>query len=443
MGTTRPRAGRPSDLRVERTPELVHTARAADGLDVTLVGLNYLPEPTGIAPYTTGVARGLAARGHRVHVVTGMPHYPAWRRDPDYPGVVRRESDGDVEVTRVWHPVPSAPLGAGRVGLEAGFALAAGAALTHHRLTRTRTDVVLAVSPALLSVAAALAHGRAVHAPVGVVVQDVYSRTAVDTTSAGGAALRVAARLEGRLLRRATGVALAHERFRPAVTALGVPADNLTVLPNWTHVTRADAAAGTAVRARHGWGPRTPVVLHAGNMGAKQHLENVLATARLALADGAPHHFVLLGDGARRRALQALAADLPNVQFIDPVPDADFTAHLAAADVLLLNELPGLHDMCAPSKLTSYFAAGRPVLAATHDDSAAAAELDAARAGLRVDPGDPAAVLAGLRRLAGRPDLAGRLAAAGPTYAASRLGAGAAIDAYDHWIRDLGETPWN
>ena len=98
------------------------------------------------------------------------------------------------------------------------------------------------MSPALLSVATALAHGRAVRAPVGVVVQDVYSRTAVDTTSAGGAALRVAARLEGRLLRRATGVALAHERFRPAVTALGVPADNLTVLPNWTHVTRADAA---------------------------------------------------------------------------------------------------------------------------------------------------------------------------------------------------------
>jgi colanic acid biosynthesis glycosyl transferase WcaI len=435
------------ELRVERTLSLSTSTGtsggAAGGLHVTLVGLNYLPEPTGIAPYTTGIARGLAALGHDVQVVTGMPHYPAWERDPGYPGVVRRETDGDVRLTRVWHPVPRAPLGVGRVGLEAGFALSAGAALTHHRLRRTRTDVVVAVSPALLSVATALAHGRAVRAPVGVVVQDVYSRTAVETSAGGGAALRVAAALEGRLLRRATGVALAHERFRPAVTALGVPADNLTVLPNWTHVTRADAAAGRAVRTRYGWDPRTPVVLHAGNMGSKQHLENVLDTARLAAADGAPHHFVLLGDGARRRALQELAADLPNVQFVAPVPDGDFPALLAAADVLLLNELPGLHDMCAPSKLTSYFAAGRPVLAATHDDSAAAVELDAARAGLRVDPGDPAGMLAGLRRLTDRPDLARRLATAGPLYAASRLAAGPAIEAYDRWIRDLGETPWN
>ncbi|ABS03305.1 glycosyltransferase involved in cell wall biosynthesis [Kineococcus radiotolerans] len=418
-------------------------ARPTHGLRIALVGLNYLPEPTGIAPYTTGVARGLAALGHEVSVVTGMPHYPAWKRHPDYPGVVRHEDDGGVDVTRVWHPVPRNPLGAGRVGLEAGFALGAAAALTHHRRTRPRPDVVVAVSPALLSVAAALAHGRAVRAPVGVVVQDVYSRTAVSTDAGGGTALRVAAELEGRLLRRATGVALAHERFRRPVTALGVPADNLTVLPNWTHVTRADPAAGDAVRARRGWDTRTPVVLHAGNMGAKQHLENVLDTARLAADSGLPHRFVLLGDGARRRALQARAGDLANVEFIDPVSDEEFPAHLAAADVLLLNEVPGLHDMCAPSKLTSYFAAGRPVLAATHDDSAAAAELATSRAGLRVDPARPEDLLTGLQRLREHPDLAADLAAAGPRYAAEQLAAGPAITAYDRWIRDIGDTPWN
>ena len=50
-----------------------------DSLRVLVLGLNYAPEPTGIAPYTSGLAEGLAARGHQVRVLTGLPHYPQWR----------------------------------------------------------------------------------------------------------------------------------------------------------------------------------------------------------------------------------------------------------------------------------------------------------------------------------------------------------------------------
>jgi hypothetical protein len=40
---------------------------------IKIVGINYFPELTGIAPYTTGMAEGLAAYGHNVNVVTGLP----------------------------------------------------------------------------------------------------------------------------------------------------------------------------------------------------------------------------------------------------------------------------------------------------------------------------------------------------------------------------------
>lgn len=45
---------------------------------IRIYGINYAPEETGIAPYTTGLAEHLAASGHRVSVATGLPHYPAW-----------------------------------------------------------------------------------------------------------------------------------------------------------------------------------------------------------------------------------------------------------------------------------------------------------------------------------------------------------------------------
>ena len=46
---------------------------------VLVVGVNYAPEHSGNAPYTTGLAEHLAARGHDVTVLTAMPHCPAWR----------------------------------------------------------------------------------------------------------------------------------------------------------------------------------------------------------------------------------------------------------------------------------------------------------------------------------------------------------------------------
>ena len=54
-------------------------------MKLLVLGLNYTPEPVGIAPFTTGLAEGMAARGHTVTVVAGQPYYPQWRPYPDQP----------------------------------------------------------------------------------------------------------------------------------------------------------------------------------------------------------------------------------------------------------------------------------------------------------------------------------------------------------------------
>ncbi|MFX4639413.1 hypothetical protein ABTA98_19550, partial [Acinetobacter baumannii] len=75
-----------------------------------------------MAPYTTGLAEGLATRGHSVRVLTGLPHYPAWRIADEYQGsrgetaVIR-----NVTVKRVPHYVPSQPTAGARVHMELSF----------------------------------------------------------------------------------------------------------------------------------------------------------------------------------------------------------------------------------------------------------------------------------------------------------------------------------
>ena len=76
-------------------------------MKITIVGINYFPEVTGIAPYTTGMAEGLAAYGHEVNVVTGLPHYPEWRIYDGYRSQRSyREAINGVTVDRLRHYVP-------------------------------------------------------------------------------------------------------------------------------------------------------------------------------------------------------------------------------------------------------------------------------------------------------------------------------------------------
>ena len=150
-------------------------------LKVLIIGINYAPEVTGIAPYTTGVARGLAAAGHRVQVLCGFPHYPAWSFAGGYEkGWRRREHDGAVEVIRLRHPLPTNAVGPSRVLMEAVFAGQAGVG------GLADPDLILVMSPALLSVGAALARRARNRAAVGVIVQDLYSRAFPETGALGG-----------------------------------------------------------------------------------------------------------------------------------------------------------------------------------------------------------------------------------------------------------------
>ncbi|MDP9074562.1 MAG: glycosyltransferase, partial [Actinomycetota bacterium] len=186
-----------------------------------------------------------------------------------------------------------------------------------------------------------------------------------------------------------------------------------------------------------GWPDGAQVVLHTGNMGLKQGLEQVLVAARLAAVDQPRTRFVLMGHGSQRRALQTGAADLGNVEFRDLVDEAAYPNVLAAADVLLVNERATIVDMSLPGKLTSYFSAGRPVVAAVPSGGATAREVARSGAGLVVPAEDPPALVAALRQLENEPELAAELGAAGAAFAQAELGREACLARVGAFVADL------
>ena len=395
---------------------------------VLVMGLNYAPERTGIAPYTAGMARGLAIE-FDVEVLTAHPHYPDWELADGYGGWRRREVIDGVPVHRVLHYVPGNPTGLSRVLSEATYAarsLAPGVA---------RPDAIVAVTPALAPVASALALGRRWRIPVGVVVQDLYSKALAEIGLLGGRLDAPAQRLEGSLLRAASGVVSIHESMATAIRRdFDVPDERITVIPNWTHVSPPEGDRDVR-RNELGWDDGIFTVVHAGNMGAKQGLEHLIPAARAAQEADLPVRFVLIGSGGARSFLQHSASGIRTMEFMDPLPGEDFMNTLSAADALLLHEKPGVKEMCVPSKLTSYFAAARPVLAATDPDSAAAHEVRTSRAGLVVQPGQPDALLAGIEELRSADGEA--MGMYGLEYARSMLDEDSALAGYRAWLKAL------
>jgi glycosyltransferase involved in cell wall biosynthesis len=403
---------------------------------VAIFGINYAPEPTGIAPYTTGLAIGLAERGHDVAVLTGFPHYPQWKRAENSSAFRSDEQMDGVHVRRFSHSVPRKLSWIGRAAMEVTFGL---------QLLTTRwgrPDVVVFVTPPLLAVAMATVRARMTwrRPAIGIVVHDLYSRGVTETGAASGLSARAVHMVESPAVRLADGVAVIHPGFAADLTEhLGVDARRIREIRNWSHIDPPNPLDTTAFRDAHRWRADDVVVLHAGNMGYKQGLENVVAAADLASHSNSRARFVLLGDGNQRASLQAAGAGVRALEFLPPVSEEEFPAALGAADVLLVNERPGVAQMSLPSKLTSYFSAGKPILAATGEAGFTAQEIMASAAGIRVPADRPDLLLAEALRLGTDRALAAQLGDAGRRYSAALLSAATALDRYEEWIAELAE----
>lgn len=401
---------------------------------ILILGLNYAPEPTGIAPYTASLAKGLVQRGHSVVVKTTHPHYPEWRIREGYGRWSQRETIAGVRVERLRHYVPRKPTNLTRVISELTF----GIRTVFGRWGRP--DVVLLVSPALFSSSLASLRLRlmAPRVPFVVWVQDLYGLGVTETGTGGGRAAQGISGLESALLRSATGVAVIHDRFATHVAEkLRVGSEQVRVVRNWTHLEDLDLPPREQTREKYDWAPHETIALHAGNMGVKQGLENLVSAAKAAEERGEHVRFVLLGKGNQRELIRAAARGVRNIQFIDPLPDLEYQATMAAADVLIVNEKPGVAEMAVPSKLTSYFSTGLPIVVATDEGSVTAGEIESSGGGVRVNAGDPVALLEAVRALGADKVRAVALGQRGRAFREEVLSEDAAISTYASWLSDL------
>jgi glycosyltransferase involved in cell wall biosynthesis len=403
-----------------------------DGVRVLIACINYPPEVSGIAPYAAAMAHAARDAGAVVQVVTGVPHFPGRRPWPEYRRGLRWEQDIDgVHVSRRRHWVSGRPGIAGRLLQEFTFG-----AHTLPTILRSRADVIVAITPAASTLASAVAGRRG--RPLGGVVQDLVGNAASQSGTTGSRIGSLIARAEYFLLRKVDLLGVITPRFGSIAVEHGVSEHILRDLPNFSHVASSTATRDEA-REVLGWPKDRYLVVHTGNMGKKQGLDVVPRAARLLHGTNSDIEFVIVGDGNQREEVEDAARGCTNIRFVGLLTDDQYPLALRAADLLLLCERPGVLEMSLPSKLTSYVTAGRPILAAVQHGGITASYVTDHRIAEVVEPGDPAALVAGIEAIRAN-EAAGDAMIGKANELAATLQPSRAMLRYVSFIRDLTQS---
>ena len=403
---------------------------------ILVIGINYAPERTSVAPFTTGLCEHLAGQGNQVTVVTAFPYYPEWRVWDGYRGsLYRKEIINGVEVRRVAHFVPGKPSSlVQRLVYDLTFTLAAFIAA----LFTGKCDLIYcSCPPPTVAFAAYLLSIVKKRAPFVMKVTDLASDAALSTgIMKNKAGIRLARAFESFTYGKSLAVVCLCQGFIHRLRERGVPAEKLQLIPDWGDTQEIRPQARDAsFRQAHDISSSAFLVLHTGNMGKKQDLANVVHAAQLSQSDPGLV-WLLVGQGEERAVLEREIRQhhLTNIRLLPLQPVDTLSRMYAAADALLVNQRKAVEDAVIPSKLLTYMAAGRAVLAAVSECSETARQVSRANCGVVLPAEDPRALVDAACALRFAPAFSQRLGKNGRAYAEANFTKSSVLQRYDEFL---------
>lgn len=254
-------------------------------------------------------------------------------------------------------------------------------------------DVVMGTTPPIFQAVSAWVVALVRRRPFLLEVRDLWPEFAIGMGVLKNPVLIKLSRwLEKFLYARATHLLVNSPAYRDYLIGKGVSAGKISLIANGVDPEMFDPAAdGAALRQKWQLADKF-VVTYAGALGQANDIPTLLQAAA-QLRDQAQIHFLLVGDGKERPALEAKARELrlSNVTFTGSQPKAAMREVLALSDacVAILQDIP-MFRTTYPNKVFDYMAAGRPTVLAI--DGVIRQVIEAAQGGLFVPPGEATAL---------------------------------------------------
>ena len=233
---------------------------------------------------------------------------------------------------------------------------------------------------------------------------DLYPEvaTVTNTLREGNIICRLMNHINKCVFRRADSVvALSSEMKEFILKNREIPAEKVTVIPNWYEDRGEPCRDLTDNRFRDATAGKY-VVSYFGNMGTMQDMDTILGAIRELMEDDI--FFLFAGHGNKMEKLKHIVSEegISNIVIHDFLHGKDFQDALAISDCALVSLEKGATGLCVPSKTYSYMMQGIPLLAIM-DESDIVRDIEAG-AGIWVRNGESAQMAETIRQLKKDPE---------------------------------------
>ncbi len=263
-------------------------------------------------------------------------------------------------------------------------------AATIKGLRQPDIDIVIGTTPPIFQSFAAWLVAAVHKRPFLLEVRDLWPEFAIDMGVLKNPVLvRLSRGLEYFLYRRARHIVVNSPAYTDYLRQKGVNSEKISLVANGVDPSMflQDGGQGTR-REKYGL-PDKFVVVYTGALGPANDIGTILEAAGL-LSGHRDIHFLLVGDGKERAALEARAEkmSLENVTFTGAVPKDRIPGVLAASDVCVatLMDIP-MFRTTFPNKVFDYMAAGKATVLCI--DGVVRRVLEKADGGIFSPPGNP------------------------------------------------------
>ena len=385
------------------------------------------------------LAQGLQERGHQVTVYTGWPNYPGGEIYPGYGlfGPASEKRDG-VSIIRA----PLIPRGSGssiRLALNyISFALFAS--ILAPLRVRGDFDVVLVYEPSPVTVGLpALVLKALKRAPLLFWVQDLWPESLVAAEAVRARWILSGIRKLVRFIyRRCDRILVQSKAFVDAVARYGIPRHRISFYPNSAEAfyQPLEVEAAAAERALM---PAGFKVMYAGNLGAAQDFGTILGAAD-RLRDESSIQWIILGDGRQKSWVESEVERRGlsrSVHLLGRHPAESMPRFFALGEVMLVTlRRDAILALTLPSRVQSYLACARPIVAAL--DGEGARVIREAGAGIVAGSGNPDALASAVLEIYRMPEAARReMGARGRRYFEEHFAREKLLTRLENWMYEL------
>lgn len=209
------------------------------------------------------------------------------------------------------------------------------------------------------------------------------------------------------LFGRATRVvALSQDMKNFIVQNRNIASDNVIVIHNWatekyTNHGKISSKDFRVIRQKY-----SVIVSYFGNMGTAQDLETLMEVIVDKKIQNESVAFLFAGHGNKKEKVSNFVSEnkLANVYIFDYLSGEEFNDALSISDLFIVSLEKGVSGLAVPSKIYSYYQAGRPVVAIMDLETDIAREIYRYEAGFSVNNGESDRLKKFILRIVGQPD---------------------------------------